>query len=47
MDTLPTGVTGFYFYQNEPPPQVDLKKYKVVCYQIARVLGGSPSVGET
>ena len=40
MDTLPTGVTGFYFYKNEPPPQMNLKQYKAVCYQIASLTGG-------
>ncbi|RIU93468.1 hypothetical protein D1864_08370 [Oceanobacillus picturae] len=32
---LPSGVTGFYSLKLEPPPQVDGKQFKQLCFQFA------------
>lgn len=37
---LPYGVSGFYNSDEPKPPEMDVKKYKDMCYELARKLGG-------
>lgn len=36
---IPYGVSGFYNSDERKPPEIDVAKYKELCYQLARALG--------
>lgn len=37
---LPNGITGFYNSSNNPPPKVDGKQFKEICFTITTQSGG-------
>ncbi|HSJ36883.1 MAG TPA: hypothetical protein VK945_01570 [Planococcus sp. (in: firmicutes)] len=40
MEELPYGISGFYNSDESKPPEMDVNKYKKLCIEFARKLGG-------